>query len=232
MSVAVLMKPRFQPPFTAKAVVIDLDGTLIDTAGDLAAAANRMLQELGRPTVELPIIRGFIGNGVKELVRRTLRLTEEPSDDMVNEAFAIYMAHYKNHLHDTSRPYPGVQETVEALRREGRVLGCITNKRDELTQPLLKALGLHHYFQIILSGDTLPKRKPDPMPLLHASHVLGIAAEDMLLVGDSRNDTEAAFGAGVPVVCVTYGYNGDQDVRELNPDAVIDEFADLSNLLA
>lgn len=232
MSVAALMKPRFQSPFVAKAIVIDLDGTLINTAGDLAVAANLMLQELGRPTVELPIIRGFIGNGVKELVRRTLRLNGEPDDALVNQAFAIYMEHYKNHLYDTSQPYPGVQETVAALHGEGRVLGCITNKRDELTQPLLKVLGLHHYFQIILSGDTLPKRKPDPMPLLHASQVLGIPAEDMLLVGDSRNDTEAAFGAGMPVVCVTYGYNGDQDVRELNPDAVIDNFADLKNLLA
>lgn len=232
MSVAVSFKPRFQAPFTARAIVIDLDGTLINTAGDLAGAANLMLQDMGRPTVDLPVIRGFIGNGVKELVRRTLRLTEEPADELVNEAFAIYMEHYKNHLHDTSRPYPGVLETVEALHQEGRVLGCITNKRDELTQPLLKALGLHHFFQIILSGDTLPKRKPDPMPLLHASQVLGIPVEEMLLVGDSRNDTEAALGAGMPVVCVTYGYNGDQDVRDLNPDAVIGNFADLRNLLA
>lgn len=229
---AAVMKPRFQPPFVARAVVIDLDGTLIDTAGDLAAAANRMLAELGRPQVELSIIRGFIGNGVKELVRRTLCLMGEPSNELVNEAFAIYMKHYSEHLHDTSRPYPGVLETMEALQRQGRVLGCITNKRDELTQPLLKALGLHHFFEIILAGDTLPKRKPDPLPLLHASQVLGISVEEMLLVGDSRNDTEAAFGAGMPVACVTYGYNGDQDVRELNPDAVIERFDELPALLA
>lgn len=229
---AAAFKPRFQPPFRARAIVIDLDGTLIDTAGDLAAAANRMLVDLGRTPVDPAVIRGFIGNGVMELVRRTLRLMSEPTEQEAQRAFALFMQHYQAHLHDSSRPYPGVAETVEALRRQGRILGCITNKRDELTQPLLKALGLHHPFQLILSGDTLPQRKPDPLPLLHASRVLGIPAAEMLLVGDSRNDTEAAFGAGMPVVCVTYGYNGDQDVRELNPDAVIERFPDLLTLLA
>lgn len=229
---AALMQARFSAPFAARAVVIDLDGTLIDTAGDLAAAANRMLADLGRDPVEMPVIRGFIGNGVKELVRRTLRLQEEPEELLVGHAFKRYMEHYGAHLYDSSRAYPGVVETLDILQSQGRILGCITNKRDELTQPLLKALNLHHYFKIILSGDSLPKRKPDPLPLIHASQVLGIPEAEMLLVGDSRNDTQAAFGAGMPVVCVTYGYNGDQDVRELNPDAVIERFEQLPELLA
>ncbi len=223
---------RFRPPFPARAVLIDLDGTLLDTAADLATAANLMLADLKHPPIEPARIRTFIGSGVRQLVRRTLAVFGEARENEIEAALEIFMGHYKAHLLDSSRLYPGVIDTVQKLTRQGRALGCITNKLDALTQQLLKAFDIDFYFDLVLSGDSLPSRKPDPMPLLYASEALGVPVEEMLMVGDSRTDAEAAFAAGVPIVCVSYGYNGDQDVRELNPDAVIESFSELPALFA
>ncbi len=212
-------------------VLLDLDGTLVDTAPDLAEAANHVLETLGRPAAEMPVIRGFIGNGVRELVRRALAIQGEPTEAEVDAAMPVFSAYYGKHLQKHSQVYPGVRETLELLGEQGRLLVCITNKAARFTEPLLENLGLRGYFDLVLSGDTLPRKKPDPLPLLHAVGHFGLDVTQGLLVGDSVNDTQAARAAGMPVVCVSYGYRGDIPVESLAADAVIDNMAELLGLL-
>ncbi len=214
-------------------VMIDLDGTLIDTAPDIAAAANRMLAELGRPARELDTIAGWIGNGVSRLVKRTLTgaMQAEPDPVEFAAALASFRRHYADLLTAQSRPFPGVIDGLERLAAAGFALACITNKAAVFTAPLLAALGLDRYFQLVLAGDSLPKKKPDPLPLLHACRHFGITPDHGVLVGDSRNDIQAARAAGMPVICVTYGYNHGEDVRALHPDAVIDALTELPRYL-
>ena len=204
-----------------KAVMIDLDGTLLDTAGELAAAAKSMLRELGREELPVETIRSYIGKGIQKLVKRSLTgsLDDEPDTTLFANAMPIYEREYANTLCVNTFPYPGVIKGLNALQRQGLRLACITNKAEAFTQPLLRGTGLLDYFEIVLSGDSLPRRKPDPLPLLHACKHFGILPHEMLLIGDSLNDTEAARAAGCHVFCVPYGYNEGRDVRELDCDA-------------
>ena len=214
---------KFSLPLAVKMVMIDLDGTLIDTAPDLAASANRMLQALGMPTYDQAQVARWIGNGVSRLVKRALtgEMDAEPDVELYKRGYAIFLAAYAELVSDQSRPYPGVVEGLEKLQAAGFQLACITNKAEAFTLPLLKDLGLDKYFKLIISGDTLAKKKPDPLPLLHACEHFGITPEHGVLIGDSINDTQAARNAGMPVILVPYGYNRGQDVRELEPEAVI-----------
>lgn len=232
MSAAELNHRRFAPPFVGRVLLIDLDGTLVDTAPDLAMASNLMLRDLGLPALDPAVIRDFIGNGVPELVRLTLIRFHEPDPAELDSAIGVFRRHYAEHLVDHSRPYPTVPETLDRLRSTGRKLVCITNKPAGLTEPLLRAVGLREAFALVLSGDSLPVRKPDPAPLLYASAAFGVPVDEMLVVGDSPFDAEAALRAGMPLVCVSYGYNCGRDVREFKPDAVIESFSDLCGLLA
>jgi phosphoglycolate phosphatase len=220
-------------PLPVKAVMIDLDGTLLDTANDLATAANMMLRELGKAEVPLEIIKSYIGKGIQKLVKRSLTgsLDGEPDAELFERAMPIYERDYANVLCVNTRPYPGVMEGLNALRETGFGLACITNKAEAFTLPLLRATGLLDYFNIVLSGDSLPKKKPDPMPLLHACKHFGILPHEMLLIGDSLNDTEAARAAGCHVFCVPYGYNEGRDVHELNCDAIVTSVYDAVKLI-
>lgn len=219
-------------PFPARVVLLDLDGTLIDTAPDLAGAANHVLRKLGREPAEMPVIRGFIGNGVRELMRRALSIQQDPSESELDAAMVDFSQYYGAHLLDHSQIYPGVRDTLKALQAQGRELVCITNKSQAFTLPILQQLGLYDYFGLVLSGDSLPKKKPDPLPLQHAAAHFHQPVSDCLLVGDSRNDTQAARAAAMPVACVTYGYNGDEPVQALHPDAVLDNMSELLDILA
>ncbi len=223
------MSSRFTGPLAVRLVIIDLDGTLIDTAPDIAASVNAMLTELGRPARDRETIAGWIGNGAKRLVKRALtgELAGEPPPALYDEAYPLFLKHYAQRLCVESRPYPGVREALVELEHAGFVLACITNKPEAFTVPLLEALGLAGHFKLIVSGDSLPRRKPDPLPLLHTCERLGVAPREAVLVGDSANDAEAARAAGMPVICVTYGYNRGADVRGLGPAAVIDRLTDL-----
>ena len=218
--------------FTARVVLLDLDGTLVDTAPDLAGAANHVLQKLGRAPAEMPVIRGFIGNGVRELMRRALAIHSDPSEVELDAAMVDFSKYYGEHLLDHSVIYPGVRSTLETLQAQGRELVCITNKTAAFTVPLLQRLDLYDFFGLILSGDSLPRKKPDPLPLTHTAEHFHQPVENCLLVGDSRNDAEAARAAGMPVACVTYGYNGDEPVHCLEPDAVLDNMSELLDILA
>jgi phosphoglycolate phosphatase len=221
-------------PLAVKMVMIDLDGTLIHTAPDLADCANRMLADLGRAPYPLETVMTWIGNGVPRLVKRALtgEMWAEPEVVLFEKALKLFQQHYAAHVSDLSRPFPGVVEGLEMLRQTGYRLACITNKAEAFTLPLLRNLDLYKYFELILSGDSLPKQKPDPLPLRHACRHFGITPDHGVLVGDSSNDVEAARAAGMPVLCVSYGYNHGHDIREARPDAVVGSLAEVDRHLA
>src|SRR3989338_718936 len=216
-------------PLAVKMVMIDLDGTLIDTVPDLAAAANRMLADFGRAGRDESHYRKWIGNGVPRFVKRALigEMQAEPETALFERALALFRKQYGAAVADLSRPYAGVVDGLERLSAMGFELACITNKAEAFTVPLLKQLDLYKCFKLVLSGDSLPKQKPDPLPLMHACKHLGITSDHGVLIGDSSNDVEAARAAGMPVICVTYGYNHGHDIRESHPDAVVDSLADV-----
>lgn len=213
--------------------MIDLDGTLLDTAPDLAEAADRMLEELKLPPIDAGLLKTFIGNGVAKLIKRVLTREMETEPDAA--LFAVAQPVYEKHYHDVvslnSRPYAGVVDGLNLLQQTGYRLACITNKAEKFTLPLLKDTGLHDYFELIVSGDSLPRKKPDPMPLFYVCEKFGVKPEEMLLVGDSLNDTQAARAAGCHVFCVPYGYNRGQSVHDLDQDAVVNSLADATKLI-
>ena len=217
-----------------KMVLIDLDGTLVDSVPDLAYCVDEMMTVLGRSARGEARVRQWVGNGVERLVKRALldQLDGEPDAADFQRALPIFMALYKDNVSKRSQLYPGVKEGLDFLRGAGYRLGCITNKAEAFTVPLLKDLGVYDYFQIVVSGDTLPVKKPDPAPLLHAAKFFNVAADQSLMVGDSISDVQAARGAGFQIVCLSYGYNHGVDIREAKPDAVIDSLAELASLLA
>ncbi len=220
-------------PIDIKAVVIDLDGTLLNTAPDLALAAELMMGELGMPCPSPEVIKTYIGNGVPRLVKRVLTgdMDAEPDAELFAKALPLYRKHYGEHVADRSRPFPGVVEGLQAFRKMGLHIAVITNKAEQFTVPLLKTTGLFDYFELILSGDTLPKRKPDPLPLQHACKVFGVQPAELLLIGDSLNDTQAARAAGCPVFCVPYGYNRGRPVAELDLDAVVPTLVEAAKMV-
>jgi phosphoglycolate phosphatase len=220
-------------PLRVRAVTIDLDGTLLDTIPDLAVAANMMLQELGRPALDESLIRTFVGKGISNLVERSLAGSLDDAADpaLFARALAIYERCYAGVNGKHTTVYPGVMEGLGQLRRQGFPLACVTNKSARFTLPLLEHTKLAHYFGVVVAGDTLPRKKPDPLPLTHACVKFGIAPGDMLMVGDSLNDAQAARAAGCPVFCVTYGYNEGRDVRELDIDAIVPSLLDATSLI-
>ena len=209
-------------PISISAIVIDLDGTLLNTAPELAEAANRMLRDMEYPPVAQELLASYIGNGIGWLVKRALtgEMHATPDAALYEHALPIFEKHYTELLLK-SKPFDGVIAGLDAMRAAGFQMGCITNKLAHYTDPLLKGLGLAKYFEIVLSGDTLPEKKPHPLPLLHAARFFGVPIEKLLLIGDSLNDTVAARAAGCPVFCVPYGYNHGEPVETLDLDAVI-----------
>lgn len=220
-------------PLQVKAVLIDLDGTLLDTIPDLAVAANLMLDALGRPPLDAELIRTFVGKGIPNLVKRTLagNVSGEVDPELFERALPLYERCYAevNGRHTTV--YPGVMAGIERLRQAGFALGCVTNKAMRFTRPLLEQTGLARYFSQVVAGDTLARKKPDPEPLLYACEKFLIAPRDMLMIGDSLNDAQAARAAGCPVFCVTYGYNEGHDVRELDVDAIVSTLVEAAGLI-
>ena len=174
--------------------MIDLDGTLLDTIPDLAVATNLMLETLGRTPLPLETVRTFVGKGIPRLVERALAgdIDGHAGADAMAQALPVFERHYTavNGLHTTL--YPGVREGLEQLRAAGFPLACVTNKSGAFTGPLLERMGLAPYFALTVSGDTLPRKKPDPEQLLHACAEFGVAPAQMLMVGDSVNDVQAA----------------------------------------
>ncbi len=214
-------------------ILIDVDGTLVDSVPDLAYCVDEMMKRIGRPPHGEAKVRQWVGNGVERLVRRALvgQLEGEPDDELFAQAYPIFLDLYAENTSKRSRLYPGVREGLDFLKAAGYKLGCVTNKAARFTEPLLRDLGVYDDFAIVISGDTLPKKKPDPLPLLHAADFFGVQPGNALMIGDSISDVKAARAAGFQIVCMSYGYNHGQDIREANPDAVIDSMAELPTLL-
>ena len=217
-------KPKFAFPIPLKAVLLDLDGTLLDTAGDIAEAANRMRAALGFQPLDPALIKTFVGKGIANLVSKTLKdAVGEVGPTALKVAVANFERQYEKCFGDTSIPYPGVIDGMNALKDKGLRLACVTNKAAKFTEPLLERTGLKDYFELVVSGDTLAAKKPDPLQLTHAVEFFGAQPAEVLLIGDSVNDAVAARAAGCPVFVVPYGYNEGQELRGLDCDAFIDD---------
>jgi phosphoglycolate phosphatase len=214
-------------------VLIDLDGTLVDSVPDLAFCVDELMRRLGRPPHGEATVRDWVGNGVERLTKRALlgQLNGEPDAEEYARAYPIFLELYAARNAQQSRLYPGILEGLGWLREQGFKLGCVTNKAEQFTLPLLETLGIRDYFGIVVSGDTLPVKKPDPRPLLYAAEFFSVKPAQSLLVGDSVSDVKAARAAGFQVACVSYGYNHGEDIRLSHPDAVIDSLAELAGVL-
>ena len=214
-------------------VLIDVDGTLVDSVPDLAYCVDEMLKQLGMPTRGEEAVREWVGNGVVRLAERALvnDLNGYPDQALFDKAMPIFNELYAENTSKRSKLYGGVLDGMEFLKSLDLKIGCVTNKAAQFTIPLLKDLGLHDEFEVIICGDTLEKKKPDPAPLLYAAKQLGIKPEDSLMLGDSKSDVKAARAADFAIICVSYGYNHGEDIRHYEPDAVIDSMAELVNLI-
>lgn len=216
-----------------RTVLFDLDGTLVDSAPDLAAAIDAMLESLGRAPAGAKKVREWVGNGAGILVRRALAgqfdhaagtpVSEAEFKDALQRFFEAY-ADLNGRL---ARVYDGVVPFLTALQDSGARLAVVTNKPAAFTGPLLRKMGLDHWFEVSISGDTLPVKKPDPAQLHHAIEKLGGSPDSTLMVGDSINDIQAAQRAGVPVVAVRYGYNYGGGIDEAGADIVVDSLVEL-----
>lgn len=215
-------------------VLLDVDGTLVDTVPDLAWCIDRMLDKLGLPRRGEDRIRRWVGNGLEVLIKRALtgEMNGEPEPALFRQAYDCFIPIYTDNTCRLSTFYDGVTEGLLYLKQSDCKLGCVTNKRGTFTRILLQELGIYDDFGIVIAGDTLPKKKPDPLPLLHAADHFGVDPEKSLMIGDSVNDVRAARAAGFHVLAVSYGYNHGNDISDTEPDAVIDSLARLPELFA
>jgi len=214
-----------------KIILFDLDGTLINSSPDLALAVNHMLKTLDRDTFSEDVIHGWVGNGAQTLVQRALSGNSE-IDKNLNTAFAAdaletFLAFYAQNLCMATVTYPNVSSTLNALKSMGYRLAIVTNKPFAFVEPILEGLDLKGLFELILGGDSLAQKKPDPAPLLHVCDALGVTVEECVMVGDSKNDILAANACCMQSIGVTYGYNYGEDIGVYNPDIVIGDFADI-----
>ena len=216
-----------------KAVALDLDGTLLDTLPDIAEAAGRMLEDLGRPRTDLDTVRGYIGDGIPRLTKRLLtgQRDGEPDPALFNAALPLFQRHYRETFTATTRAFPGVVEGLDRMRAAGLRIACVTNKAISFTEPLLVATGLRGRLDLVVGGDSLPRKKPDPLPMLHVAERLEVSPQQLLVIGDSANDSQAARAAGCPVVLVSYGYTGGMDVRDLDADAIVTSLVEAASLI-
>ena len=215
------------------AVMIDLDGTLLDTAPDIAAAAGRTLAALGLAERTPDEIRNFIGKGIPNLVQRCLQASAGGvrAEALQAEALTLFQQLYFEESGRRSSVYPGVLEGLERFRDMRLRLACVTNKAARYTLPLLEKTRLAPFFDLVVSGDTLARKKPDPMQLAHICAEFALVPAAVLLIGDSVNDALAARAAGCPVLCVSYGYNEGGDVQDLDCDAIVDSLTEAANIL-
>ncbi len=212
-----------------QAILFDLDGTLVDSVPDLAAAMDAALQHCGFPTAGEERVRSWVGNGAAKLVARALdwalvasaKEAQPAQQQLLLEAF--YLA-YGEDSSSRSRLFDGVLEALQYWQAAGIKMACVTNKPERFTHPILAEFGLQALLPVVVGGDTLAQRKPDPAPLRLACERLGVAVENTVMVGDSCNDIDAAHALGMPAACVSYGYNHGAPIAEAGADLLVDAF--------
>lgn len=231
-----------------QAVIVDLDGTMVDTLGDFEVALNRMLLDFSCAKVDRAFIEATVGKGSEHLIRTTLAHVQNFGQKQpiagtdyarnaiesiaYDAAWKSYQAHYLACNGQASKVYAGVMEGLQALHSRGLKMACLTNKPLAFAKPLLKAKGLDSFFSHVFGGDSFEKKKPDPLPLLKTSEALGTLPQHALMIGDSSNDAQAAHAAQCPVVLMTYGYNHGQDIRATPAFAHVNSMEKISALLA
>ena len=220
-------------PDLPQLVLFDLDGTLIDTAPDLAHAVNTTLSAMQRQTYPEETIRNWIGSGIEVLLHRALTGNDhgEADDILFTEAYTRFLEAYEQNNGEFSHVYPGVISCLQTLQQLGLPMAVVTNKRARFSEPLLSNKDLDRYFDLILSGDSLAEKKPHPLPLLHAAQHFQAEPNKSIMVGDSINDVSSAQAAGFRVLCVDYGYNRGQNINDSGPDWVVDSLDRLSDLI-
>ncbi len=220
---------KFQP----KVIMIDVDGTLVDSVPDLAYCVDEMMVEFGMERRGEDKVRHWVGNGVSKLVERAINgeLEGQLNKELFNKAYPIFLNYYAENTAKRTCLYKGVREGLDYLSSQGYYLGCVTNKATQFTHPLLKELGIFDYFKIVISGDTLTKKKPDPMPLLYGAEYFGVRPEECLMIGDSVSDVKASRSAGFDIICMSYGYNHGNNIADEKPDLVIDSMTELVKYL-
>lgn len=213
--------------FPARAVLLDLDGTILDTVADLAVATDAMLAELGRAPAGEERVRTWVGKGIRVLVRRALtgsRDAELPAAQ-IDAVMPVFERHYTRENGRSAQAYPGAIEGLRAMHASGLLLACVSNKAQPFVDDLLQRTALAPLFRAIVGARPELPRKPDPAPLLHACTLLGVAPAQAVMIGDSLNDVEAAQAAAMPVLVVPYGYNEGRPASTLLADAHIDDLS-------
>jgi phosphoglycolate phosphatase len=216
-----------------RAVIVDLDGTMLDTVPDFQVALNGMRGELGLAPIGHDVIEPMVGKGSENLIRAVLALDFDAAtvEQHFDAAMAAYQRHYLAINGRHSVLYDGVLEGLDALRALGLRLACVTNKPIAFTTPLLAQKGLAPYFELVYGGDSLARKKPDPLPLLQVCADFGLAPGQVVAIGDSSNDAEAARAAGCFVLTVPYGYNHGRPVQEINSDGIVSSLFEAATLI-
>lgn len=211
------------------AVMVDLDGTMVNTLGDFAESLNRMLADLRLPAIGPQAIEHMVGKGSEHLIRSVLaHVGAQDIDALYPQAWQRYEHHYLDINGQFADVYPGVVEGLNALQAQGLRMACLTNKPLSFALPLLATKGLDGFFDCVFGGDSFPRKKPDPMPLLETCKALGSSPARTLMVGDSSNDAQAAHAAGCPVVLMTYGYNHGLPITAVDASAHLSSLSQLA----
>jgi phosphoglycolate phosphatase len=216
-----------------RAAIIDLDGTMLDTVPDFELALNGMRAELALPPIGQETIKPMVGKGSEKLIRDVLSLDLPPGrvTELYEQAFASYQRHYLAINGERSEMYQGVKEGLQSLKEQGLRIACVTNKPIAFAKPLLAQTGLAGYFELVYGGDSLARKKPDPLPLLQVCRDFGLEPGQVVAIGDSSNDAEAARAAGCFVLTVPYGYNHGRPVHEIDSDGIVDSLLDAAKLI-
>jgi phosphoglycolate phosphatase len=214
-----------------KAAIIDLDGTMLDTAPDFEAAVNLMRNDLGLAPLSRETIINCVGKGTENLIRTVLAIDYDETGVTKHfaQALASYMQHYHRINGDLAMLYPEVNEGLQQMRNNGLRLACVTNKPLALAVPLLEKKGLHAHFDIVYGGDSFPQKKPSPVPMLQVCKAFSLLPEQVIAIGDSSNDAIAARAAGCKVLTVPYGYNHGESVHNIDSDGIVQTLLEAAN---